>query len=61
MTNPPPPPLDHNPMGWANTGTLRIRTGLFGFAVAEEMHVHCDGRREWRKVFVPRIIFERRV
>lgn len=54
------PPLDRNADGWANTGTIRIRTGWFGFAIAEEQYESGDGSREWRRLFMPTVIAERR-
>jgi len=60
MSEPNPPPLDYNGLGWANTGRIRIRTGWFGFAVVEELYAHKNGGAQWRRLFLPTIIKEGR-
>jgi hypothetical protein len=35
--------------GWRPVGKTRVRAGLFGIAVAEELWENRDGRCEWRK------------
>lgn len=58
--NPPSPPLDWAANGWSFTGTVRLRTGWFGFAVAEELKVNMDGERKWQRLFLPRIVAQGR-
>ena len=60
MNNEPGPPFDYNADGWASTGRIRIRTGWFGFAVAEEMYVCVDGSTTWRRLFLSKVIVEGR-
>jgi hypothetical protein len=61
VSEPDPPPLDYQGDGWAHTGKIRIRTGLFGFAVVEELYAHRNGGAHWRRLFLPTIIKEGRV
>lgn len=46
--------------GFAPMGTIRIRTGWFGFAVVEELYEYTDGTQHWRRLFLPKIISEGR-
>lgn len=54
------PPPSYPISGWRDTGTIRIRTGWFGFAIVEELYAHQDGAQRWRRLFMPKIIAEGR-
>lgn len=44
-----PPPLDYDVSGWARTGAVRVRVGLFGITILEEQLQSQDGTVKWRR------------